>query len=171
MTLAARPNLRDLFQEHARYVWRCLRHLGVAEPDLEDVCQEVFLTAHRKLADFEGRSTPKTWLYGICLRTASDYRRRAYNRRERATSEPAALLELRGSQEHDAPGESRHLVQSLLSQLDPDKRDVLVLYEIEGFTMKEIAEMLGCPVQTAYSRLYAARELLLALVQGPGSRP
>ena len=76
-------SVRQIFDEHARYVWRTLRHLGVADADLEDVCQEVFVTVHRKLPEFEGRSKLRTWLYGICLRVASDYRRRAYVRRER----------------------------------------------------------------------------------------
>src|SRR5262245_49705869 len=72
--------VRQIFDEHARYVWRTLRHLGVADADLEDVCQEVFVTVHRKLPEFEGRSKLRTWLYGICLRVASDYRRREIGR-------------------------------------------------------------------------------------------
>src|SRR5262245_7483674 len=73
-------SVRQIFDEHARYVWRTLRHLGVADADLEDVCQEVFVTVHRKLPEFEGRSKLRTWLYGICLRVASDYRRREIGR-------------------------------------------------------------------------------------------
>jgi RNA polymerase sigma-70 factor (ECF subfamily) len=51
-------------------------------------------------------------------------------------------------------------VQELLAELDDDKRAVLVLYEIEGLTMREVAEVVGCPLQTAYSRLHAGRDLL-----------
>jgi RNA polymerase sigma-70 factor (ECF subfamily) len=58
--------------------------------------------------------------------------------------------------------ESRAFVQKLLESLDDDKRAVLVLYELEGLTMREVAEVVGCPLQTAYSRLHAARELLRA---------
>src|SRR5688572_631436 len=54
-------SVRQIFDEHARYVWRTLRHLGVADADLEDVCQEVFVTVHRKLPEFEGRSKLRTW--------------------------------------------------------------------------------------------------------------
>src|SRR5687767_5895670 len=53
-------SVRQIFDEHARYVWRTLRHLGVADADLEDVCQEVFVTVHRKLPEFEGRSKLRT---------------------------------------------------------------------------------------------------------------
>lgn len=155
----ALPNLREVFHEHARYIWRALRHLGVADADAEDVCQEVFLTAHRKLSDFQGRSTLRTWLYGICLRHASDYRRKAYVRKERPWEEPPESQEPGGASEH-ATADSRRLLRSLLEQLDEDKREVVVLYELEGFTMKEVAEIVGCPLQTAYSRLHAGRERL-----------
>ncbi len=154
------PSLRQLFDEHARYIFRSLRHLGVADSDVEDQCQEVFPTVHRKLPEFAGRSTLRTWLYGICLRVASDYRRRAYVRRERPTAEmPVADVGFVGALPPAQP-DSRTTLLAMLAVLDDDKRDVLVLYEIEGFTMKEVAEIVGCPLQTAYSRLYAAREAL-----------
>ena len=154
------PSLRTLFDEHARYVIRALRHLGIPEADVEDVAQEVFITVHRKLPEFEGRSSMRTWLYAICLRTASDHRRRAYNVRERATEAPPVDTGERTGQEPDASVESRAFVQQLLAELDEDKRTIVVLYEIEGLTMREVAEAVGCPLQTAYSRLHAARELM-----------
>lgn len=156
------PSLRTIFDEHARYVIRTLRHLGVGESDVEDVAQEVFVTVHRKLAEFEGRSKLRTWLYAICLRVASDHRRRAYVVRERATDNPPIDTGERTGNEPDASFESRAFVQELLEGLDEDKRTVLVLYEIEGLNMREIAEVVGCPLQTAYSRLHAARDLLQA---------
>jgi RNA polymerase sigma-70 factor (ECF subfamily) len=164
------PSLRQLFDEHARYIFRSLRHLGVADSDVEDQCQEVFITAHRKLPEFAGRSSLRTWLYGICLRVASDYRRRAYVRRERPTAEmPVDAVGFAGDSPPAQP-ESRATLLALLATLDDDKREVLVLYEIEGFTMKEVAEIVGCPLQTAYSRLYAARELLsVAAKNDPGA--
>ena len=76
---------RQVFDEHAAYVFRVLRYLGVRDADLQDVCQEVFITVHRKIDSFEGRSSVRTWLYRISQRAASDYRRRAYVRREVVT--------------------------------------------------------------------------------------
>jgi RNA polymerase sigma-70 factor (ECF subfamily) len=161
--------LRELFDHYAPYIFRSLRHLGVAEADVEDVCQEVFITVHRKLPEFEGRSAIKTWIYGICLRTASDYRRRAHVRRELPVGEATAL---EAAALDASPVESRQLVFSLLDQLDEEKRQVFVLYESEGFTMREVAEIVGCPLQTAYSRLYAARDQLRALLEpGPSEGP
>jgi len=66
----------------------------------------------------------------------------------------------------DARAEARSALQALLDELDDDKRAVLVLYELEGLTMKEVAATVGCPLQTAYSRLHAARDRLTALVEG-----
>ncbi|HET9932855.1 MAG TPA: RNA polymerase sigma factor [Polyangiaceae bacterium] len=163
------PNLRQLFDEHAKYIWRALRHLGVPDADVEDVCQEVWVTAHRKLPEFEGRSSVRTWLYGICMRVASDYRRRAYVRRERPTAEPAPEGEPLATSEFGSRVEARRALKALLELLDEEKRAVLVLYELEGFTMKEVAEILDTPLQTAYSRLYAAREVLSAAVRGEGA--
>lgn len=156
------PSMRTVFDEHARYVIRTLRHLGIKEADVDDVAQEVFLTVHRKLPEFEGRSKLRTWLYAICLRVASDHRRRAYVVRERVTDSPPVDTGERTGAEPDTSLESRAFVEQLLGQLDDDKRAVLVLYEIEGLTMREVAEVVGCPLQTAYSRLHAAREILHA---------
>ena len=158
--VVAPPSMRTVFDEHARYVLRTLRHLGVRDADVEDVAQEVFVTVHRKLPEFEGRSKLRTWLYAICLRVASDHRRRAYVVRERATDNPPVDTGERSGDEADTSLESRAFVLQLLGELDDDKRAVLVLYEIEGLTMREVAEVVGCPLQTAYSRLHAARDLL-----------
>jgi RNA polymerase sigma-70 factor, ECF subfamily len=160
-----KPELRQLFDENAKYIWRSLRHLGVADADVEDICQEVWVTVHRKLPEFEGRSSLRTWLYGICMRVASDYRRSAYVRRERPTAEvsPAATPLSGATFSNDV--EARQALLALLGLLDDEKRAVLVLYELEGFTMKEVAEIVGTPLQTAYSRLYAARELLSVAVR------
>ncbi|HEV8548517.1 MAG TPA: RNA polymerase sigma factor [Polyangiaceae bacterium] len=160
-----RLEVRAVFDEHARYVWRALRHLGVPEADVEDLSQEVFVVVQRKLGEFEGRSEVRTWLYGICLRVASDFRRRAHVRRERAHPDPSEGLAAAPGQNPDVQVETRRALQALLDELDDDKRVVLVLYELEGLTMKEVAEVVGCPLQTAYSRLHAARERLAAVAK------
>lgn len=162
MTDEPRPSVRQIFDEHARYVWRTLRHLGIAEADAPDLCQEVFVTVHRKLSSFEGRSSLRTWLYGICIRIASEHRRRPHVRRETPLSEPPRDAHEPQAAAPDSTVEQRNAVEHLLSALDEDKRQVVVLYEIEGFSMKEVAEILDCPLQTAYSRLHAARALMLA---------
>lgn len=155
------PSFREIFDDYAPFVWRTLRHLGIAEADIEDTCQDVFTTVHRKLESFEARSSLRTWIYGICMRVASDRRRRAHVRRERPMAEPPSRV-VEATQEKDyARQQARALLAQLLGELDDDKRAVFVLYEIEGLPMKEVAEVMGCPLQTAYSRLHAARERVL----------
>ncbi|MEM9073840.1 MAG: sigma-70 family RNA polymerase sigma factor [Myxococcota bacterium] len=156
----ARPSFDDVFKEHAPHVWRALRRLGVREADVADVAQEVFVVVHRKLRHFEGRSSLSTWIYGICIRRASQYRRKAWVRREVQTADPI-LPPLEAPQ--DRADEERHarvLLGRLLDTLDDDKREVFVLFEIERLPMNEIADILGVPVKTAYSRLYAARNAM-----------
>src|SRR5258708_11085443 len=80
-------NVAELFEEHAAFVWRILRHFGVGESELEDQTQEVFLVVHRRRADFGGEHPP-AWLYAICRRVASAYRRRSHRKHELAISPP-----------------------------------------------------------------------------------
>ncbi|HEX4447141.1 MAG TPA: sigma factor-like helix-turn-helix DNA-binding protein [Polyangiaceae bacterium] len=91
------------------------------------------------------------------MRTASDYRKRARTRREvdcEALEEPS----MAPHQEHDLSlRQARDMLDRLLDQLDDDRRAVFVLYEIEELGMAEVAAVLGCPLQTAYSRLHSAR--------------
>lgn len=162
---APTPPFATVFREHAPSVWRFLRRLGVPESDVEDVCQEVFVVVHRKLPSFEGRSALSTWIFGIAHRVASDYRKKAYVRREQPSDDlpderrsAPQLAELEREQ-------ARQLLDDALAELSEDKRAVFVLYEIEEQPMPGIAQTLALPVQTAYSRLYAARREVEAAVR------
>ncbi|MGE0786902.1 MAG: RNA polymerase sigma factor [Sandaracinaceae bacterium] len=156
--VARPPPFAAVFETHAPLVWRALRRLGIAESDVEDLSQEVFVVVHRRLPEFEGRSKLSTWIYGICVRVASDHRRRAHVRRERPTEqipdEPLSAPQVKELERELA----RALLDKALSSLDEEKRAVFVLYEIEQLDMTEVADALGCPLKTAYSRLYAARK-------------
>lgn len=142
-------------------MWRVLARLGVQSRDVPDACQETFLIVHRRLADYDpAQSALRGWMYGICLRVASDYRRRHPSRHE--VSEPLTPPAV------DAPQESAletarawAKLAKTLDGMDSGKREVFVLYELEAVSMNEIAQILGCPVQTAYARLHAARRLVL----------
>jgi len=144
-----------LYSQHFRGVWRTLRRLGVAEPHLDDAAQDVFVIVHRKLPNFDGRA-PRSWLYAIAIRVASDYRRGAAGRR---------TIPLSSKIEDGAPGPARlselqdrvRLLHALLDQLDMKKRTVFVLSELEQLTVPEISEALGANVNTVYARLRAAR--------------
>lgn len=158
----ARPTFEEAFSGHAAYVLGLLRRLGVDGSDVEDVAQEVFVVVHRGLATFEGRSSLKTWLCGICLRKASHYRRGRGRRRERAT---AVLPETRIEPAQEDALERQRLQRQLedaLEQLSEPQRQVFVLFELSELSMDEVAEAVGCTASTAYSRLYAARRLVAA---------
>jgi RNA polymerase sigma-70 factor, ECF subfamily len=146
--------------EHGPYVWRVLRRLGVRSADVEDVWQETFIVVHRKLGGFEGRSQLRTWLSAIAVRVASDYRSRAYRRREQATDEVPDAGAQASQQDDLMDQERRALLDRLMAELKPEQREVVVLYEFAELPMQEVAEALGCPLQTAYSRLHAGRKAL-----------
>ncbi len=158
MTSAAAPEIERIFREHGAFVWRTVRRLGASESDADDLTQEVFLIVHRKLGEFEGRSSLTTWLYGIAVKVALAHRRRAHVRRELPTEEPPDTTLDAGPQDALLAAEQRSLLDRALSTLDDDKRAVFVLYELEELTMQDAALALDCPLKTAYSRLYAARE-------------
>jgi RNA polymerase sigma-70 factor (ECF subfamily) len=155
------PSLADVFREHSAFVWRTLRHHGVAERELEDACQEVFVVVQQKLAEFRGDSSMTTWLYAIAWRVATGWRRRGARREEPVPVVPDAPEEPRQEQSLER-ARARERLARLLERLDDDKRAVIVLYEIEEMPMARVAEMVGCPLQTAYYRLHAARRELRA---------
>jgi RNA polymerase sigma-70 factor, ECF subfamily len=159
------PSFTDIFREHARYLWRALLGLGVRPGDVDDVCQEVFLIVHRRLPDFDGRAL-RSWLYAICLRVASEYRRSARVRREVSVDQLPDSSAPAGQMEAVFTGELCARLLTALDRLDADKREAFVLFEIEELPLREVAEALGCPLQTAYSRLQAARALVRADFEG-----
>lgn len=150
-----RVEAERVIRENAPFVWRAIGYLGVRPADVDDVCQEVFVVLYRRLPEFEGRSSMQTWIYGICLRVASEYRRRAWVRREQGFADPSRIAQR--ATEPTPAADTEMTLRVLLDQLDDDKRNVVVLYELTERPMVEVAEILGIPMATAYSRLYAAR--------------
>jgi RNA polymerase sigma-70 factor (ECF subfamily) len=161
-TTAASPNFREVFDGQARFVWRSLLGLGVRETDVPDASQQVFLVVHAKLARLEPGCAVRTFVYGICLRVASDFRRRAHVRRELLCAEPPERKTLATPEDHASHREALVALQGALDELDEGQRDVFVLYELEDVPMAEVAQAVGCPLQTAYSRLHVARKLIAA---------
>jgi RNA polymerase sigma-70 factor, ECF subfamily len=165
ISAASSSAFSDVFRENAPFAWRCLRRLGVSAADADDVCQEVFLVVHRRLSEYDGRATMRGWIYGICVRKASDHRRLSHKRHESPTD---AVPEQIGEAPQPRDLERKRAIEALdaaLNELDEDKRATFVLFEIEGLPMQEIATVLGCPLQTAYSRLHAARKSIEALIR------
>jgi RNA polymerase sigma-70 factor (ECF subfamily) len=159
-------DFRTIFDTYGDFVQRTLRKLGVPSADVHDLCQETFVVVHRRLRDYDGRASLRTWIYAICSRMALAHRRSLRARREDACEDPEPLAAAAAQDESaksDRDIDVRRAVaevEMLLSALDDEKRKVLVLHEIEGLSMSKIAGAVGCPVQTAYSRLHAARRAM-----------
>lgn len=154
------PTLPDLYRQHWAFVWRALRAHGVRAADLEDQTHEVFLVVHRKLPEFEARSRVTTWLFGIAARVASDWRRRAHVRRERATAEPPERADAPSRQPDEGLEErqARAALEWILDGMSDEQRVVFSLFELDAMPADEIAALVGCPVNTVYSRLRLARK-------------
>lgn len=155
---AAPPTFDEVYEGYFNYVFRTLRRLGVPDRLVDDAVQDTFVVVHRRLADFEGRSTVKTWVFGIALRVARDVRR-ALRRRGRTAPLPKHLADPGPDPENSAEQrEALALLDRLLAELDDDKREVFVLSDIEQLTGPEIAEVLEIKLNTVYSRLRVARQ-------------
>ncbi len=151
------PAFDRVYEEHFDFVWRSARRLGVADEALDDVAQEIFLVVHRKLAEFEGRSSLRTWLYAIARRVVSDHRRSA--RRKRPHTPLPETLSSAATPHGDAVRQqAATILHAFLESLPDEQREVFVLAELEQMTAPEIAEATAAPVNTVYSRLRLARQ-------------
>jgi RNA polymerase sigma-70 factor (ECF subfamily) len=162
---------RGLYDAHLDFVWRNLRRLGVCEADAEDRTQEVFVVAHRRFAEFEDRGHgPRAWLFQIVLRVASDARRHKRRHPEDPDGGQAVGRASIDPSQHDAILRREELsrLDAALATIDVGRRAVLVLHEIEEMTAPEIAQVLGIPLNTVYSRLRVARAELEQALLGQG---
>ncbi len=156
------PPFSALYRDYFDFVWSCARRQGVGIEAIDDLVQEVFIVIHGRLSTLEHPAALRSWIYGIVRRTVSTYHR---SRRARGGSRAAPVIE---GQTHEPSqptpldlaehNDQVKLLGSLLDELDPPKREVFVLAELEEMTVPEIAELVGVPVNTAYSRLRAARQ-------------
>jgi RNA polymerase sigma-70 factor (ECF subfamily) len=159
--------LRRAFVQHYAGVWRFLRRLGVARDRVDDAAQHAFLVMLEAIP----RVVPgceRAFLYSTAIRVAHGLRRRP--EREVATVDVDGASPLPSPDELTDQKRAREMLDRLLERLDLDTRAVFVLFEIEGFTVPEIADLLKVPLGTAASRLRRSREQFRALVEAC-SRP
>lgn len=147
--------LRALFDEHHDFVWRSARRLGIGLDDVDDVVQETFIVVGRRLAEFEGRSSLRTWLFGIVMRVAHTHRRSRDRRHRKA--EALAQTAQEGFDPY-AQTDAVDLLQRAIGSLDEERAVVFILTDLEGLTANEIAAELGVNINTIYSRIRAARK-------------
>lgn len=150
-----------VYDEHAEFVWKSLHRLGVREPDLADVMHEVFVVVHRRRGEHDGERSVRGWLWGIAVGLASNYRKRAFRKNERLDPAPDAAFASDPESDLDLRRRRDRGLRAL-EALDPERRAVFVMFEVEGLSGKEIATALDVPLGTVHSRLHAARAELTA---------
>jgi RNA polymerase sigma-70 factor (ECF subfamily) len=157
-TLTARA-----FEEQFDYVYRAMRRFGVGEPDVEDLVQEVFLVMWRRWAEYEPHRPLRPWLAGIAFHIAQKHLSRG--RREVPRGEVDREDEAPHPDERLASARSRDMALQALSGLPPKQRVLLVMHDLDGIEMRQIAATLQVPLFTAYSRLRRARLGFTRLVE------
>ncbi|MCB9706411.1 MAG: RNA polymerase sigma factor [Myxococcales bacterium] len=165
----AEARMRDfqaIYRQEFRFVWATARRLGVPPASVEDVVQDVFLTAYRRMDQVHFEVSPRAWLHGVTRRVASRYRRTAA-RRHRRHAAAAALPTTPGEPPQERIAAAQHL-ERLLGRLGGRTRAAFEMAELLGMSGPEIAGELGISVSTVYSRVRLAREQLARHLGGDG---
>ena len=160
------PSFHELCTLYFDLVWKCARAFGAKSDEIDDVVQDVFLVVQRRHADLKEEGHARSWIYSITRRVVSSHRRRRRERDARAAPDVDSLR----SREQSPLAAAEHnlevrVLSTLLDGLDERKREVFVLSEILEMSGREIAETIGVPMNTVYSRLRAAREEFDAAAQ------
>lgn len=153
------PAFETLYREHCQFVARAARRLNAPEGQIEDVVQDVFIVVGRRLHEFEGRASIKTWLFAITVRVVAVHRR-TEARHKRRIGALAMWLSQGVGHGSLSDRESAHNLQTMLARLDERRRAVFILVELEGATAKEVAAELNLPVSTVNTCLKTARRRL-----------
>jgi len=156
------PAFEVVYDRYVDFVYRSVRRLGVTEAAAEDITQEVFITVHRKLDTFEGRSSLKTWIFGVAHGVVRNHRRSAKRARDRdggSTEDMEIADPITGNDplRQAERSEAVQILHAVLAAMDEDKREVFLLADLEKIPPAEIASFKGMKLFTVYSRLRAAR--------------
>jgi len=147
-------------------VWLYLRRLGVPEADVEDAVHDVFVVAHRRYGTYDRARPLRPWLLGIAFRIAAQWRRR--HRLEVPVAEPEREFpdDARAPDEVVASRQASRRLHAALARLDIDQRAVVVMHDLNGIPVPEIASALDVPLNTVYSRLRLGRAKITAALRG-----
>jgi RNA polymerase sigma-70 factor (ECF subfamily) len=158
-------SFQSVYDEFFAFVYRNARRLGVPQSAADDVTQDVFLVIHRRLGEYDGRASLRSWVYGVLVNTVRGYRRTARRKhhalvgRENLDDFGAAATE--ANPERRAQGrQEMEMFLSLLGELNDEQRELIVLADLEQLNVSEIAACTGTNVNTLQSRLRVARETL-----------
>ncbi len=160
---------RALYDAHFRAVDRLIRALGIGEAEADDLCQEIFVIVFRHLRTFRGDARLSTWIHRLTVREAIRFaKRRRLRARLADLFYRQTELPLPADWSETDAGRRQYL-QQLLARLSPERRMALVLHEVEGLSVGEIAEVCGCAENTVWTRIHRARADLEKLAQEIGT--
>jgi RNA polymerase sigma-70 factor (ECF subfamily) len=158
-------SFEQVYEASFDFVYRNARRLGVPASATDDVVQEVFLVLHRRLAEYDGRASLRSWVYGILANTVRQYRR-TFRRKQKPLQAIERDEELglasaaAGPEQHVQQRQDVALLLSLLEELPEAQRELIVLADLEELNVPEICACIGGNSNTVHSRLRVAREAL-----------
>jgi RNA polymerase sigma-70 factor (ECF subfamily) len=153
---ADRERLRHLYEEHADMIRTLLIRLIGSQAEAEDLTQEVFLVAWKRL-DLLERIPARSWLCGVAIKLSVTARRKARLRKFFSLEKVENLVDELTPDRSFEQRQAHIQVQELLSRMSEKKRTVFILFELHGMSGEEIAQALGCPIKTIWTRLFHAR--------------
>ena len=166
---------RVIYERWFEEVSRWIRAMGGPEAEREDLVQDVFLVVHRRLPDFDGENVAG-WLYQIARHRVRDFLRLVWVKHLLVGSVTLSdSLSKGGASPADAleTNEKRMVLEFLLKKLNESERTALMLFEVDGYSGEQIAQLQGVPVNTVWVRIHKARKklkILLAKYETNGSR-
>ncbi len=166
--LGDRGAFAELYEQYRRRLFRYFVKLLRNAAQADELSNEVLLDVWRGARNYQGRSSPSTWIFGIAHHKAVDQLRK--------TTEQAGAEELIASIEDPAPGpiqelqadELTRVIKDRISMLSSEHREVLALTYYQGFSVEETADILACPVNTVKTRMFYARQRLKDLLRAAG---
>jgi RNA polymerase sigma-70 factor (ECF subfamily) len=153
-----------VYRQHAPRIYALTSRMAGSPDEGEDLLQEVFLQAYRKLGSFKGESSLGTWLYRLALNHCLDFVRSRQAKMNKITDTLDQDTSIEPVGRRDTPI-ARIDLERALEQLPAGCREAFVLHDVEGFDHKEVAEMLGIAEGTSKSQVFKARMKLRRLLQ------
>jgi RNA polymerase sigma-70 factor (ECF subfamily) len=162
------PVFCAVFRENYAYIARFLRHLGLRERDIDDVAQEVFVVVFQRFHLYDTSRPALPWICAFAVHCARAHRRRAARAPDADAGRGDATDSIEGGAPLDETIGARRSIRRGLAALPDEQREVFVLHDLLGFTVPEIAEIVGILTNTAYSRLRLARATFVLAVRPGG---
>jgi RNA polymerase sigma-70 factor, ECF subfamily len=154
-----------LYRQHAARLYTLACRMAGSPEDGEDLLQEIFLQAYRKLGSFKGDSAVGTWLYRLALNHCLDYVRSRQAKMGKVTDTLDADTSFEPTARRDTPI-ARLDLERAVERLPQGCREAFVLHDVEGFDHKEVGRLLGIAEGTSKSQVFKARMKLRSFLRG-----